>query len=62
MVERDILNLSSPNVAISSALIKRKDPISAWEFDPITGITSSVEFKALTKEEPILLLVQVVSI
>ena len=48
------LNISSPNVAISSALIKRRDPISAWEFDPITGITSSVEFKALTKEEPII--------
>ena len=47
-------NLSSPNVAISSALIKRKDPISAWRFDAITGITSSVEFKALTKEEPII--------
>jgi len=47
-------NLSSPNVAISSALIKRKDPISAWEFDAITGITSAVEFKALTKEEPII--------
>ena len=48
------INLSSPNVAISSALIKRKDPISAWEFDAITGITSAVEFKALTKEEPII--------
>ena len=47
-------NLTAPNVAISSALIKRKDPISAWEFDPITGITSAVEFKALTKEEPII--------
>ena len=47
-------NLSSPNVAISSALIKRKDPIFAWRFDAITGITSSVEFKALTKEEPII--------
>ena len=48
------INLSSPNVAISSALIKRKDPISAWEFDAITGITSAIEFKALTKEEPII--------
>ena len=47
-------NITSPNVAISSALIKRKDPISAWEFDAITGITSAIEFKALTKEEPII--------
>ena len=47
-------NITSPNVAISSALIKRKDPISAWEFDPITGITSSIDFRALTKEEPII--------
>ena len=48
------INLTAPNVAISSALIKRKDPISAWEFDAITGITSAVDFKALTKEEPII--------
>ena len=47
-------NITAPNVAISSALIKRKDPISAWEYDVITGITSAVEFKALTKEEPII--------
>ena len=45
-------NLSNPTVAISSALIERKDPIAAWEFDAITGITSSVEFKAITKEDP----------
>ena len=37
-------NITAPNVAISSALIKRKDPISAWEYDVITGITSAVEF------------------
>ncbi len=48
------INLTAPNVAISSALIKRKDPISAWKFDAITGITSAVEFMALTKEEPII--------
>ena len=45
-------NLTNPTVAISSALIGRKDPISAWEFDAITGITSSVEFRAITKEDP----------
>ncbi len=45
-------NLTNPTVAISSALIGRKDPISAWEFDAITGITSAVEFRAITKEDP----------
>ena len=45
-------NLTSPTVAISSALIERQDPISAWEFDAITGITSSIEFRAITKEDP----------
>ena len=45
-------NLSNPTVAISSALIEREDPIAAWEFDAISGITSSVEFKAITKEDP----------
>ena len=44
--------LSNPTVAISSALIERKDPISAWEFDAITGITSSIEFRAITKQDP----------
>ena len=47
-------NFTAPKVAISSSLIKREDPISAWEFDAITGITSAIEFKALTKEEPII--------
>ena len=46
-------NLASPNVAISSALITRKDPISAWKFDGISGVTQSVEFKAITSQEPI---------
>ena len=46
-------NLTSPNVAISSALIRRKDPISAWKFDAISGITQAVEFKAITQQEPI---------
>ena len=44
--------ISNPTVAISSALIERKDPIFAWEFDSITGITSSIEFKSITKEDP----------
>jgi hypothetical protein len=46
-------NLSSPNVAISSALIKRKDPIKEWRFDGISGITQTVDFKAITQQEPI---------
>ena len=46
-------NLTSPNVAISSALIKRKDPIKNWRFDGISGIIQLVEFKAITQEEPI---------
>ena len=45
-------NLSNPTVAISSSLIEREDPISAWKFDAITGITSAVEFKAISKEAP----------
>ena len=45
-------NLTNPTVAISSALIERKDPISAWKFDAITGITSSIEFRAISKEDP----------
>ena len=45
-------NLSNPTVAISSSLIEREDPISAWKFDAITGITSVVEFKAISKEAP----------
>ena len=45
-------NLTNPTVAISSALIERKDPISAWQFDAITGITSSQEFRAISKQEP----------
>ena len=44
--------ISNPTVAISSALIERKDPISAWEFDAISGITSAIEFRAITKEDP----------
>ena len=32
-------NLASPNVAISSALITRKDPIKDWKFDGISGVT-----------------------
>ena len=46
-------NLTNPNVAISSALIKRKDPIKNWRFDGISGIIQVVEFKAITQEEPI---------
>ena len=46
------VNVSNPTVAISSSLIKRQDPISAWEFDAITGITSAIEFKAISKEDP----------
>ena len=46
-------NLSSPNVAISSALIKRKDPIKEWRFDGISGIIQTVNFKAITQQEPI---------
>ena len=45
-------NISNPTVAISSSLIEREDPISAWKFDAITGITSAVEFKAISKEAP----------
>ena len=45
-------NLSNPTVAISSSLIEREDPISAWKFDAITGITSAVEFRAISKEAP----------
>ena len=45
-------NLTNPTVAISSALIERKDPISNWQFDAITGITSSIEFRAITKQDP----------
>ena len=33
-------------------MIERKDPISAWQFDAITGITSSQEFRAISKQEP----------
>ena len=46
-------NLASPNVAISSALITRKDPIKDWKFDGISGVLQSVEFKAITQQEPI---------
>ena len=46
-------NLPNPNVAISSALIKRKDPIKNWRFDGISGIIQLVEFKAITQQEPI---------
>ena len=46
-------NLTSPNVAISSALIKRKDPIKNWRFDGISGIIQLVDFKAITQQEPI---------
>ena len=42
-------NISNPTVAISSSLIEREDPISAWKFDAITGITSAVEFRAISK-------------
>ena len=45
-------NISNPTVAISSSLIEREDPISAWKFDAITGITSAVEFRAISKEAP----------
>ena len=55
-------NITNPTVAISSALIERKDPISAWKFDAITGITSSIEFRAISKEIHTSLLVRVVSI
>ena len=44
--------LTNPNVAISSALIRRKDPIKNWKFDGISGIVQSVEFKAITQSEP----------
>ena len=44
--------ISNPTVAISSALIERKDPISAWEFDAISGITSLLNLEAITKEDP----------
>ena len=46
-------NLTSPKVAISSALIKREDPIKAWRFDGISGVIHVVEWKAITQEEPI---------
>ena len=45
--------ITSPNVAISSALIKRKDPIKNWRFDGISGIIQVVDFKAITQQEPI---------
>ena len=46
-------SITSPNVAISSALIKRKDPIKNWRFDGISGIIQVVDFKAITQQEPI---------
>ena len=53
--------ISNPTVAISSALIERKDPISAWEFDAISGITSVLNLEQSLKKIHTLLLVQVVS-
>ena len=45
--------LNTPVVSISNAQIERKDIIKDWRFDAISGVTDTVEWKAFTKEEPI---------
>lgn len=46
-------NITNPTLSISESLIERKDPISDWKFDSITGITSYVRWKAISREVPI---------
>jgi len=45
-------SLTNPEISISNAKINRKDPIKDWQFDGISGIIQSVNFKAITQSEP----------
>jgi hypothetical protein len=45
-------SLTNPEVSISNSKINRKDPISDWKFDGISGIIQAVNFKAITQSEP----------
>ena len=46
--------VSNPVISISNSTIKKRDIIKDWQFDDvITGVTDTIEWRAFTKEEPI---------
>tara|TARA_B100000287_G_scaffold416259_1_gene450722 strand:- start:20439 stop:31691 length:11253 start_codon:yes stop_codon:yes gene_type:complete len=50
---RGYLNITSPTVSISAAKITKKDPLSDWKFNVITGIDANVDLRAISKIKPV---------
>ena len=48
------LNVTNPDILVSSSKITKKDPMKDWKFDVITGDIGSADLREITQSEPII--------